>query len=203
LPASVNVVEAGCLDGLTRADIDALGPNPDEVGIACDLHDGSSILLSHSKLLPRMQDCVDELSGERNADLIVILCGADWSSITSSTLVVNPGRVFPSVISSLSYGRKLGVIKPSAGQIADETARYQGMGIDVHVTAASPFCGAERFDLVREAATDLRDVSCDLIWMTCVSMDSEMKQIVSDITRKPVILANELLAKIISTTLPA
>lgn len=203
LPDTVSAVEAGCLDGLTRVEIDALGPEADEVGIACDLLDGSSILLSHAKLLPRMQTVVDHLSEREGADLIVILCGADWSSINSPTLIVNPGRVFPSVISSLSHGRKLGVIKPDAGQIPDETARYRGMGIDVSVTAASPFCGDERYDLARTAAAELRDTNRDLIWMTCVSMDTGMKRIVEDVTGKPVILANELLAKIISTTLPA
>jgi hypothetical protein len=196
-------VEAGCLDGLSRAEIDALGPEPGEVGTATDLLDGSSILLSHTKILPRMQVCVDQLSTEQNADIIVILCGADWSSITSPTLVINPGKLFPNVITALSAGRKLGVIKPSAGQIERETARYQGFGIDVHVTAASPFIGPERLDLARQAATEIRDANCDLVWMTCVSMDQPMKKIVSDITGKPVILAHELLAKIISTTLVA
>jgi protein AroM len=203
LPKTVSAVEAGCLDGLSRSEIDALGPDADEVGIACDLLDGSSILLSHTKLLPRMQVCVDQLSSEHNADTIVILCGADWSSITSPTLVINPGSVFPSVISALSAGRKLGVIKPSAGQIESEATRYSGLGIDVHVTAASPFCGPERLSLAQQAATEIRDANCDLVWMTCVSMDQPMKKIVSDITGKPVILAHELLAKIISTTLPA
>jgi len=203
LPDRLSVVEAGCLDGMSRSEIDALGPGAREVGIATDLKDGTSILLSHKKILPQMQACVDALSNEHYADIIVILCGADWSSITSPTLLVNPGRVFPSVISALSYGRKLGVMKPSPGQIQKEYARYKDLGIDVHVTAASPFSGSARFDLAQHAATEIRDANCDLVWMTCVAMDREMKEIVANVTGKPVILANELLAKIISATLPA
>lgn len=201
LPKDIVVAEVGCLDGLSKAEIDQLKVDPNEAGIAAGLKDGNTVLLSHAKILPIMQKCVDQLVLENEVDIVVILCGADWSQIKSTTLVLNPGRLFPSVISALSVGRKLGVIKPSAGQLEKERKRYKQLGIDVHVTAASPFAGKERLELIREAAEEVRDAECEIVWMTCVAMDKRMKAIVEEVVDKPVILAYELLAQNLSAVI--
>jgi protein AroM len=198
LPEDVQIPVHGCLDGLTREDIAALGPAEGEVGIVVRLPDGGSTLLSHSKILPRMQRCVDELIGEDGADFVVILCGADWSQIKADRLVVNPGRLFPSVMSALGHGQRLGIIKPSSGQVDQERARYQALGIEAVVTAASPYPAEERLVRARRAAEQLREAECDLIWMTCVGMDAAMRDVVAEVTRKPVVLAHALLARIVS-----
>ncbi len=198
LPEEVRIAERCCLDGLTRQEIAALGPENGEVGIVARLRDGGSTLLSHRKILPRMQRCVDELIGDEGADLVVVLCGADWSEIRADRLVVNPGRLFPGVIGALGHGRRLGIIKPSLGQVTQERARYQAMGIDAIVTAASPYAGEERLTLARQAAEDLRAAECDLVWMTCIGMDGAMRDVVAEVTGKPVVLAQALLARIVS-----
>ena len=198
LPHDAEIAECGCLDGLSPREIAALGPEPDEVGIVARLKEGGSTLLSHTRILPRMQACVDRLVIEDGVDLVVILCGADWSDIQSNRLVVNPGRLFPGVIGSLAHGRRLGIIKPSAGQIEKEHERYQGMGIDAVVTAASPYAGDERLALARAAAEQLRAAECDLIWMTCIGMDAEMRAVVAETTGKPVVLAHALLARLMN-----
>jgi protein AroM len=203
LPFGVEIAERGCLDGLSPAEIAALGPEPGEVGIVARLKNGGSTLLSHAKILPRMQRCVDELIHDEGAELVVILCGADWAAIRAERLVVNPGRLFPGVIGGLAYGRRLGIIKPSAGQVESELARYRSMGIDAVVTAASPYAGDERIVLARQAAEELRGAGCDLVWMTCIGMDVEMRDVVAEVTERPVILAQALLARVVSELLPS
>ncbi|MDP9356881.1 MAG: AroM family protein [Chloroflexota bacterium] len=192
----LQIPKCGCLDGLAQDEIAALGPEPGEVGIVARLKEGGSTLLSHAKILPRMQQCVDRLVTEDGAELVVILCGADWSAIRTDRLVVNPGRLFPGVIGGLAYGRRLGVIKPSAGQVEQERKRYEGMGIDAVVTAASPYAGEERLEFARVAGEQLRDAGCDLVWMTCIGMDPEMRDVVAEVTGRPVVLAHALLARI-------
>jgi protein AroM len=202
LPSSVIAVERGCLDGRTADQIVALGPNEGEVGIVARLKSGGSTLLSHNKILPIMQQKVDELVNDEGVELIVILCGADWSAVKSGRLIVNPGRVFPGVVSSLAYGRRLGIIKPSGGQIETERARYASLGIDATVTAASPYAGDERLTLAADAANQIRDAGCDLVWMTCIGMDVAMRDTVADITGKPTMLAQALLARVVAELLP-
>jgi protein AroM len=203
LPERVRIAERGCLDGLSRAEIEGLGPGVGEVGIVARLKPGGSTLLSHAKILPRMQRCVDELIGEEGADLAVILCGADWSAIRAERLVVNPGRLFPGVIGGLAHGRRLGIIKPSSGQVEAERERYRGLGIEAVVTSANPYAGEERLALAHLAGEELRDAGCDLVWMTCIGMDSEMRDVVAEVTGKPVVLAQAILARIVSELLPS
>ena len=196
LPDDVRVVERGNLDGLTPAEIAALAPEPGEVGIVARLKAGGETLLSHQKILPRMQRLVDELVRDEAADLVVVLCGADWTAIRCPVPLVNPGRLFPAVVSALAHGRRLGVIKPSAGQVEKERERYQGLGIEAVVTSASPYVGAERLDLARRAAEELRGAGCDLVWMTCIGMDEPMREVVAEVTGKPVILARSILGRV-------
>jgi len=197
LPPDLTIVERGNLNGLTPAEIQALAPDDGEVGIVARLKSGGETLLSHKKIFPRMQRIVDELVNDDGADLVVVLCGADWSDIKSSKLVVNPGRVFPGVVSALAYGRRLGIIKPSAGQVEKERERYQKLGIDAVVTSASPYGGPDRLELARQAAEMLRDAECDVIWMTCIGMDVAMRDVVAEITGKPIILARSILGRVI------
>lgn len=198
LPREVRIIERGNLNGLSQAEIGALAPEPGEVGIVARLKSGGETLLSHKKIFPRMQRLVGELVEDEGADLIVILCGADWSAIQSSRLVVNPGKVFPSVISSLANGRKLGIIKPSAGQVNQEKEKYRVLGINATVTAASPYAGEERLELARRAAEEIHAAGCDLVWMTCIGMDEGMREVVGAVTGKPIILARSILGRIVT-----
>ena len=203
LPDEVRIAERGALDGLNHDAIAAYSASPGEMGIVTKLLDGSSVLLSHQKILPAMQAKVDQLVDEDGADLIVVLCGANWSELRSPKLIVNPGTLFPAIIGSLAAGRRLGIIKPDAGQVEKERARYAGLGIDAVVTAASPYAGEERLRLAEEAASILHDAGCELVWMTCVGMDAPMRDIVANETGVPVILAHALLARIVTELLGA
>lgn len=201
LPPGLEIVERGALDGLTRDSTQPYWAEPGEVGIVTKLRDGSSVLLSHATILPAMQAVVDGLVREDGASLVVILCGANWSELRSERLIVNPGTLFPAVIGSLAAGKRLGIIKPDAGQVEKERARYAALGIDVTVTSASPYAGPDRLDLARDAGTQLRDADCDLVWMTCVGMDAPMRDAVAEVTGVPVILAHALLARVVTALL--
>jgi protein AroM len=194
--SKVAIWQGGVLDGLSREGMAALGPEPGEVGIVARLLDGSNTLLSHQKILPRVQALVDQ-AVDRKVSLIIILCGADWSALRSPTLLVNPGKVFPAVVSALASGWRLGIIKPSPGQIEQARRQFASRGIEAVVTAASPYTGAQRLDDVRSAAEQLREAGVDLVWMTCVGMNEAMRSIVREVTGKPVILARTILARVV------
>jgi len=196
------VLQAGALDGLGADEIRRLGPGPGETGIAARLLDGSETLLSHAKIFPRVQQCVDRLRAD-GAEFLVILCGADWSAIRSDVLVVNPGRVFPAIVSALATGRRLGVIKPSGGQIEAATRQFAERGVEAVVTAASPYTGEQRLEDVRRAAERLKAAGVSLVWMTCVGMDEPMRDVVSAVVGVPVLLARSVLARVIDELLAA
>jgi protein AroM len=203
LPDDLRIVEYGALDGLSKNEIEAYAARPEDVGIVTRLQDDSSVLLSHELVLPRMQGLVDMAVDRDGAELIIILCGADWSQLKSERLVVNPGKLFPATIGALAAGRKLGIIKPDAGQVDRERERYTERGISAAVTSASPYAGLDRLRLARQAGEYLRAEHCQLVWMTCVGMDEAMRTTVADVTGVPVILAQSLLARLVGELLPA
>ncbi|MER3399353.1 MAG: AroM protein [Chloroflexota bacterium] len=196
----VEVLERGALDSLDMDAIAALAPDPGEVGLVSRLQDGTEVLLSQRKLMPLMQAGLDGLVAA-GAELVVVLCGADWSGLRSDVLLVNPGRLFPAVIGALAAGRKLGIIKPSPGQVEKERSRYAAMGIEAVVTAASPYADSARLELARTAARELVRAGVDLVWMTCIGMDEVMREVVAGETGRPVILARSLLAAIVDQLL--
>jgi protein AroM len=203
LPGHVRIVEYGALDGMQRGEIDAFAARPGEVGIVTRLKDDSSVLLSHDLILPKMQEKVDTAVNVDDAELLVILCGADWSALRSPRLIVNPGQLFPGVVGALAAGRRLGIIKPDAGQVESEQQRYATRGIDAVVTSASPYTGPERLREARNAGTLFREAGVELVWMTCVGMDEAMRAVVADATGTPVLLAQSLLARVVADLLPS
>ncbi len=207
LPPDTEIIERGALDGLRTADTQPYWADAGQPGIITRLQNGDSVLLSHARILPLMQAAVDELVDTHGAELIVVLCGADWSDLRSPRLIVNPGTLFPAIVGALSAGRTLGIIKPDASQVAKEQARYAARGLTAAVTSASPYTGPQRLDDARAAAEMLRDAGCELVWMTCVGMDSAMRDVVADVTGVPVLLAQALLARnvaeLMSSTEPA
>lgn len=197
LGPEVTAIQAGALDGLDSREIAALAPASGEQPIVTRLRDGSSTRLSHRAILPRMQTCVDDLTAQ-GAQLVVMLCGADWSEVQSDRLIVNPGKLFPNIVTALAAGRRLGIIKPDGGQVEGETRRYAGLGIDARVTSASPYLGDARIDAARAAAEQLRAQDVDLVWMTCVGMDERMRETVQQVVDRPVILAQALLGRVVA-----
>jgi protein AroM len=197
LGPGVRTIQAGGLDGLSSGDIAALAPRSGEQPIVTRLQDGSSTRLSHALILPRMQRCVDQLTAE-GAAFVVMLCGADWSAVRSDRLIVNPGKLFPNIITALAAGRRLGIIKPDGGQVEGETRRYASLGIEAHVTSASPYLGDARVEAAREAARFLRAREVELVWMTCVGMDERMRAAVQELIQPPVILAQALLGRVVA-----
>lgn len=192
----VTVLQRGALDGLTGAEIAGLAPRAGQGTLVTRLRDGSEVPLSYEAVLPRMQAAVDELAA-RGAELLVVLCGADWSALRSDLLIVNPGQVFPAIVTALAKGRRLGVIKPSPAQVAGAERQFRERGIEAVATSASPYIGEARLEAARAAAEALRAARVDLVWMTCVGMDEPMRGVVREVTGKPVVLARSILSRVV------
>lgn len=196
LPPDIEVEEDGVLNHLDEAQRQALNADDDSLHMVTRARDGRAYKLAYDRTVPEMQKVVDGLVA-RGADLVVILCGADWSPVTASVPVVNPGKLFPNLVQALGTGLKLGVIKPDEGQIPHTIQHYTSIGLDPIVTAASPY-EADRLDRARRAAELLRDQGAELIWMTCVGMDEDMRDAVHEVLPRPTILARSVLARIIA-----
>jgi protein AroM len=191
----VEALEKGVLDDLSIQEMASLDSDGDGIHMVTRLRDGSSVRLAYEKTLPRMQQVVNELVVQ-GAELIVILCGADWSPVKAKVPIINPGKLFPNLIQALALGKRLGVVKPSSCQVEHTIKQYQALGLEVVVTSAFPY-GSDGDEQARGAAVWLRSQNVDMVWMTCVGMGEDMRQVIRVELGKSVVLARSILTHVV------
>jgi protein AroM len=193
LGADARVLQAGALDGLTRAEIDALAPTADADALISRLRDGTEVIVGKSRILPRLQACLDRLAGE--TDAATILCAGVFPPFRSPHPVVLPERCMTAMVDAVFDGRRLGVIVPIVEQRDSYRARWTRVDTGVHVVVASPYDDPAR---LVDAAEQLRRAEVSLVVMECMGFTSGMKQIVRDVTGVPALLPATVLARVLA-----
>jgi protein AroM len=186
----VEIVERGCLDGLTKDRIKSLKPEEGEPFLITLLRDGSSVQVSRGKTMNLLQQRIKELENE-DVTLIALLCTGDFN-IKSKKLLIEPGKLIRKLIQGmLTEEKRLGVIIPSLEQI-EQTKKKWG-DVNPVIVAASPYGHLER---VEEAAKILQAKNVDLTALDCIGYTGQMKQKVKEITGNPVVLACTIVARL-------
>jgi protein AroM len=193
LGPAVRVVQEGALDGLSRAEIDALAPSADDDALISRLRDGTDVIVAKSRILPRLQACLDRLAAETEA--ATILCAGVFPAFRSPHPVVMPDRCMTALVEAVFDGRRLGVIVPIEQQRDSYRARWSRVDPRVAVAVASPYANPAR---LVGAAEQLRGDGVSLVVMECMGFTSGMKRIVRDVTGVPALLPATVLARVLA-----
>jgi protein AroM len=195
LEETIEIVERGALDGLSREAIeDACEPSQGTL-LVTRLRGGVEVRVREGFVTPKLQQCVTSL--QKRVDLIAVLCTGDFPPLQSDLPVLYPGAVLQSAVRGLGIQR-LGVLTPVQAQIPDQQKRWSSVVPGVVVTSASPYASPEG---VRGAARRLREAGVDAAVMDCIGYTREMKHEVRSILGQPVLAATSLLARIIAEML--
>jgi len=187
----LEIVERGCLDELTREQIESLRPKEREPFLITLLRDGSSVQISREKATSLLQQHIKELEN-KDVTLIILLCTGEFPNFKSKKLIVKPGKLIQKIVQGmLTKEKKLGVIIPSSEQI--EQAKKKWIDLNAIVAVASPYQNLEK---IEEAAKTLQAKNVDLTVLDCIGYTRQMKQKVKEITGRPVILARTILARV-------
>jgi len=187
----VEIVERGCLDGLTREQIESLKPKEREPFLVTLLRDRSSVQVSEEKIINLLQQRIKELENE-DVNLIVVLCTGDFPNFKLKKLIIKPGKLIHKLVQGiLTEEKKVGVIIPSSRQM--EQTKEKWSDVNPVVAAASPYENSEK---IEEAAKTLQAKNVDLTVLDCMGYTRQMKQKVQKITGKPVILARDIVARV-------
>lgn len=193
---TAKVFECGALDELNKSEIVELAPEPGEYVLVTRLSDGTPTRLASSKIVKKVQSCIDSLVSQ-GVDLIVILCSGTWPKFRSPKLVVTPGEVFRGfTLGMVNKGDKLGIIIPDEGQVAIAEKKWHKDKVQLRIVVASPFGLTGNDEMIR-AAKSLKEFAVDLVAMDCIGYSVEKKRIVQEITGKSVVLVRSVLASII------
>jgi protein AroM len=175
----------GALDGLSRAEIDALPPLDDADTIFTRLPNGDGVRISKRAIITHGTNTLQALTDAGN-DVTMILCTGDFPDWMERFNVVFPARALLASVRALRTSGRLGVFTPLAEQCRKSEARWNAAGYDASVVPLSP--NADETE-ARHAAMTLQKHRPDLLVLDCMSYTRDTKRIARDVIGAPAILA--------------
>ncbi|MCR4429526.1 MAG: AroM family protein [Tepidanaerobacteraceae bacterium] len=197
LGEDVEIIERGALDGLTIKEVEALYPRQDDEVLVTRMADGTEVKVAEREIFPRLKEKIKNLEAE-GINTIFLACTGEFPSFDSASLIVRPQKVLHHVVSSLAEGLTLGIIIPDERQVVSAKERWSTVASKVIVEPGSPYAGMEN---IEKAAKLLATSGVDLVVMDCMGYTLQMKDVVLQHVKKPVILARSIVAKVVSELL--
>jgi protein AroM len=194
----VEVLERGALDGLNLEQVRAYEPDAGMTHLCTCMRDGSEVVVAKEKLLPKIQEAIDDLNREP-VSLILLLCVGEFPQFRSARLVVEPQKIVDHCIAGLiGASHRLGIVIPIAEQEDWVRETFSMLTPSITVTVASPYGGQNE---VPAAAAVLKEAACDLIVMYCMGFNRQLTRPIREITAKPVIVSSTIVARTIAELL--
>ena len=196
LGPGVEIREAGALDGLDRAQIEALKPGGEDEILVTRLADGSSVFVAKLHVVSRVQAKVAELE-RAGATLTALLCTGAFPRLTASRPLMQPQQVLLGVLRGMSWPGRLGILTPSVPHVPQTEARWRRDGFDPVVVPLSPYDEENPRELAR-VADALRAAKTGLVVMDCMGFRRKTRNELQGLVGAPVLLANLLVARVIA-----
>ena len=150
---SIEVIQMGGLDGLSRKEIETMTPaGPEDHVLVSRLRDGSSVTFGESYILPRMQNCIYELE-KQGVSLIIFLCTGEFpDDFQSNVPLIFPNNIMIGTVPAVMPGCRLAVMTPAAEQTEQVTRKWMRAGASaVQIYPVSPYNGLQ--DVLNMAET--------------------------------------------------
>jgi len=192
LGPELEVMEAGALDGLSLEEVKRFYPKKGDLILCTRMSDGTEVVVGKRYILPRVQRCIDLLTG-KGAEVLLFLCTGRFPDFSSKRVFIEPQKILDHLILALLREKeRMGLLVPLRDQIEQAGKNYVRLKGEVIIRAASPYAGK---DEVSMAARELRKANPAVIVMHCMGYTQEMKRRVREITGKPTVLARSLVAR--------
>lgn len=186
LTRSIEIEERGALDGLTRAEIDALAPSPCAPRLVTRLADGSEAVLAANWVHERIQEMCDRAASD-GFDITLLLCTGQFPHLAARGFLLDAQTIVDAGVQAIAaHASSIGVLVPHAEQM--EGFHFHAPGKRLIRSHATPYAGS-RWDA---AATELAEA--DVIVMHCIGYTGAMRDDLARRTGKPVLLARRLVA---------
>lgn len=189
----VELLQCGALDGLSREEIGRMAPQEGDYILVTRLRDGTEVKIAERYIKLRMQECAQILR-QAGATILVLFCTGEFPELEGQVLLLKPDVIMEHVVGGILPRGKLGAILPSADQIPLLGKKWEKTGLQIELTAASPYSGKE--EDFRRAALYLKSKGVDLIVLDCIGFTVAIKRIVRETAQCPVILPRTLLGRI-------
>lgn len=188
--ADVSLDLRGCLDGLSRTEIDALQPQEGDAVLFTRLSNGDGVRLSKNEVVRHGGAQLGALE-RAGANLVIVLCTGEFPA-WENRRVLFPSAIMRNFVSGLLPKGHIGVLAPLKAQISATKTRWTDENHTVSTIALSPNAS---FDEAEQAGQKMRELAPDLIVLDCVSYTREIKNAVCGTADKPGVLAITTIAR--------
>lgn len=183
----------GALDGMTRAEIDAIPPNDGHDALFTLLPNGDGVTLSKKAVEVRAAIQIDKFASE-GVKVTMLACTGKFPNLAPDGLVILPSAVLHKMVEAVLPKGRLGVFSPLSEQTALIAGKWQRPNVEIVGVTMQPGSDAEAVD---EAARKMSALSPDLVVMDCMGYTSANKARVRMAYGGPVILAIAAAARVV------
>jgi protein AroM len=193
LSPDVSVELRGALDGMSRAEIDAIPPLDGADALFTLLPNGDNVRISKKQVEGRANAQLARFKQE-GIDVAMLACTGKFPKLAPDGLVILPSAVLHKMVEAVLPKGKLGVFSPLAEQTALIGRKWQRDGVEVVGVTLQPGSDDSAVDAAAQAMADNHP---DLVVLDCMSYTSANKARVRDIVGGPVILSIAAAARVI------
>ena len=183
----------GALDGMTRAEIDAIPPSDGQDALFTLLPNGDSVTISKKAVEARAAVQIEKFARE-GVKVAMLACTGKFPNLAPEGLVILPSAVLHNVVAAVLPRGRLGIFSPLPEQTALIASKWERANVEVVGVTMRPGSDAEAVD---EAARKMSALSPDLVVMDCMSYTSADKKRVRLSYDGPIILAIAAAARIV------
>ncbi len=181
---SFNIIEVGVLDGLSRKEVESHIVNGQKPQIKTITHEKKEITLNSDWVENKISELIINIHPEKQ-DAILVACDEDYTSISFSSPVFFPSRIFTNAVSSIVRGKRIAVMFPVEEQIERLGKRWEKLSQNVTFEVSNPFDHAAMICKIKHLNVDF----LDYIVLDCFGFTMEHKKEVEEITGLPCILS--------------
>jgi protein AroM len=184
VPPNGKVLLVGCLDDLSNAQIECLGPKDADDTLYTRLPGDRDAIISKAAVIARAPAALARLRAA-GATALVFACTGHFPSMPGQEGVLFPSRLLAGLATGLLPEGRLGILVPLTEQAPKMQEKWARPGIDVVAEALRPSADNEE---VRGAAKRLAAHRPDLVAMDCMSYSPAAKRMVASIVGVPTLL---------------
>lgn len=193
LSPGVSVELRGALDGMSRAEIDAIPPLDGADALFTLLPNGDNVRISKKQVEGRANAQLARFKQE-GIDVTMLACTGKFPNLTPEGLVIMPSAVLHKLVEAVLPKGRLGVFSPLAEQTALIAKKWQREGVEVVGVTLQPGSDDAAVDAAAQAMAEKQP---DLVVLDCMSYTSANKARVRTIVGGPVILSIAAAARVI------
>jgi len=192
LGQTVDILEAGSLDGLSLGEIESFGPDGSNDTLYTKLPSGKEVVISKKVVTQRAQAHLDAFE-KKGLDVVLMFCTGAFQGLHTTGRVIFPSAVLEGFLPAVLPKGRLGVFTPLPSQVEQTTQKWRRPGWELTVIPLIP--SADTDALIAPAADRMAGAKPDLIALDCMGYTQKMKERIRTRTGVRTVLAVSLAAR--------